>query len=160
MTVSTTQLPELSERDRVRFFAKVNQVENGCWEWTSAKQPTGYGLFFFKGAARLAHRISWTIAHGTIPDGLMIDHRCHNRGCVNPEHLWLATRKQNGENLAHARSDSRTGIRGVEQRKNGRWRAYIVHNGVNTHLGFFGTAEEASTVAAAKRSELFTHSQN
>lgn len=87
----------------------------------------------------------------------MVDHACMVRECVNPNHLRLATVKQNNENLPGARSSSRSGIRGVFQHANGRWYAYVIHDRRRIHLGGFDEALEAEAAAIAKRKELFTH---
>lgn len=86
-----------------RFLAKVDK-SGDCWEWTAAKEPAGYGMFSIaRCQSRRAHRISYELFVGPIPDGLVIDHLCRNKGCVNPEHLEPVT---GGEN-------SRRGLSGV-----------------------------------------------
>jgi len=78
-----------------RFWSKVKK-SNNCWEWISAKTEAGYGEFYYKGKPVYAHRLSYELLIGEIPDGLHIDHLCRNRGCVNPEHLEPV---KQGENL-------------------------------------------------------------
>lgn len=75
-----------------RFREKFQVVEHGCWEWTAAKVPAGYGTFWVAGKFWIASRWSWTHTYGPIPDGLYVDHflfpgRCIGPSCVNPEHL-------------------------------------------------------------------------
>lgn len=87
---------ELSERDRARFWSKVeNAGEGECWRWTDALTTHGYGQLWLSGRYISAHRIAWTIAYGPIPDGLLIDHLCRNRACVNAAHLDLVTQREN-----------------------------------------------------------------
>lgn len=70
----------------VRFWAKV--VEDGeCWIWTGAILKEGYGYFGDLGKCHLAHRWAYKHMVGGIPDGLVIDHLCRNRACVNPFHM-------------------------------------------------------------------------
>lgn len=69
-----------------RFMSKVD-VSGDCWEWRAAKDPSGYGAFKYQGAKVGAHRISYEMHRGPIPDGLWLDHLCRNRACVRPGHL-------------------------------------------------------------------------
>jgi hypothetical protein len=81
----------------VRFWSKVRKLD-GCWEWTGYRTKNGYGKIGLgersKGVGS-AHRVSWCIHYGQIPEGLIVMHRCDNPGCVNPEHLLLGTQYNN-----------------------------------------------------------------
>jgi hypothetical protein len=139
-----------------RFWPKVNKTA-GCWEWTSTLNPTGYGTFHLK-TTRPAHRVSWEMVNGPIPPGMSLDHICHNRKCVNPVHLRLATQNQNCENLVGAYSNSATGIRGVGWHKHkAAWVASVQHDGKPVHVGYFDDIAEAERAVTARRLELFTH---
>ena len=139
-----------------RFWAKVEKGP-GCWEWTASK-ITGHGRMVIDGATAYAHRISYELANGPIPDGLLIDHICHNKGCVNPDHLRLATQKQNGENRAGLPANNTSGVRGVHWRKDvGCWQAVVRSTPKVYHVGYFDDLAEAEAAAIAKRNELFTH---
>jgi hypothetical protein len=87
---------------RERFESKIIRTDDGCWEWSGAHfQATGYAVFCVKDERdgkwhpTVAHRVSYELYVGPIPDGLHVDHRCRNRGCVRPEHLEPVTQREN-----------------------------------------------------------------
>ena len=140
-----------------RFWEKVDKTGT-CWNWVAFKDSDGYGKIKIGGLPRRAHRVSYVAAYGDIPDGMTVDHICHNTSCVSPEHLRLATQKQNNENRAGAQINSTSKVRGVSwHRECKKWQARVQHNGRFYHVGLFDTIEEAGAAAAAKRNQLFTH---
>lgn len=66
-----------------------------CWRWRGAIKPNGYGVLNFRGKAANAHKLVYETLIGTVPDGLVIDHKCSNPACVNPEHLHVVTHSVN-----------------------------------------------------------------
>jgi hypothetical protein len=77
-----------------RFWEKVDK-SGECWLWTAGKESEGYGRFKLNGKGCKAHRISYELEVGPIPEGLQIDHLCRVRHCVNPEHLEAVTQREN-----------------------------------------------------------------
>lgn len=105
----------LKERKEDIFWRHAKKGK-GCWEWTSAKLPKGYGTFCLQvnGKSKIfyAHRTSYEIHHGPIPDGMHVLHRCDNPPCANPAHIYLGTQADNAKDmiergLHHSQSDEK-----------------------------------------------------
>lgn len=71
--------------------------ENGCWIWQGSKHRQGYGNLSYKRIPSLAHRVSWMVHRGEIPKDMKVCHSCDVTSCVNPEHLFIGTQKNNVE---------------------------------------------------------------
>ena len=84
--------PNLSIQER--FFMKVEKTDT-CWNWMAYRKKTGYGCFCMGVKNNLAHRVSWELHNGSIPEGLHVLHKCHNPRCVNPDHLYVGTHTDN-----------------------------------------------------------------
>jgi hypothetical protein len=111
---NTGTLP-LCASDAERFWAKVRRSgEAECWPWTASAWKSGYGQFGVQlpGSAgkRLnvgAHRVAWALSHGPVPDGAWVLHRCDNRLCCNPAHLFLG---DHAANMADASAKGRLSV--------------------------------------------------
>ncbi len=83
-----------------RFMAKVTVSPSGCWEWQGEIMNSGYGRFAFKGRTRtMAHRASYLLFVGPIPEGYFVLHRCDHPRCVRPEHLFTGTAVDNMQDM-------------------------------------------------------------
>lgn len=85
----------------IRFWQYVDQ-SGDCWVWTASVRADGYGEFRVDGRLVRPHRFAYEQMVGPIPDGLVIDHLCRNRRCVNPSHLEPVTPLVNNQRGAHA----------------------------------------------------------
>lgn len=84
-----------------RFIEKIDASQLwGCWLWTATKNEDGYGQFKLDGQMRRAHKVSYELFVGPIPEGLDVLHKCDNRGCVNPNHLEVGTHGDNMRQMA------------------------------------------------------------
>ncbi len=91
------------EKAKLRFQQKLEKKNNGCWNYTGVKTKTGYGVFSYCGISQYAHRASYQIFNniklkneGLISsETICVLHKCQNRSCVNPDHLYLGTQQDN-----------------------------------------------------------------
>lgn len=93
MNIAKT-VPILSQIQKERFWGKVFKSD-GCWDWKGAIGKNGYGVLKIQNQFYRAHRISYFLKHEKIDKNLHIDHLCHNRCCVNPDHLEEVTLREN-----------------------------------------------------------------
>jgi hypothetical protein len=109
-------LPKTLEQ---KFWSKV-LVQDGCWSWLGCKLPAGYGII---GGGRkstrnhYAHRVSYEIHMGAIPDGFVVMHTCDNPECTNPKHLLAGTSKQNSQDMVAKKRCKPPFLRGEDHGK-------------------------------------------
>lgn len=92
-----------------RFWSKVQKTD-GCWLWVGAKHGRyGHGKMLKRMGEPLreAHRVSWELHYGPIPDGMCVLHRCDNPPCVRPEHLFIGSRQDNSTDMVEKRRNQR-----------------------------------------------------
>ncbi len=152
--------PEYRATAEMRLWDNVDK-SGDCWMWTGGVASHGYGTIWIGstvGRKYLVHRLSWVIANNGIPSGMLLDHTCHVRRCVNPEHLRVVTYKQNMENIGNLRSDNTSGVRGVSwSARRNRWMTCVQHDGRTYGAGSFLTKEEADQACRDLRNRLYTH---
>lgn len=93
----------------VWFWSKVNKT-GGCWLWTGPMTEKGYGRFYHNYQASRAHRVAYELCVGPVPAGVEICHRCDNPACVNPDHLFVGSHKDNMADMS--RKDRGARLRG------------------------------------------------
>lgn len=91
------------------YFTKRVRKTSGCWVWKAGKNKFGYGRARFRGKRHGAHRIAWLLYKGEIPRDMWVLHKCDNTSCVNPDHLFLGTPKDNTHDMMKKGRDAFTG---------------------------------------------------
>ena len=98
----------MTDQERIdKYSQPITEV--GCWIWTGAVTSVGYGLCqsVKRKKTASAHRVAYEAFIGEIPNGMIVAHACDNRLCVNPNHLWLATHKENSQDMVNKKRSAR-----------------------------------------------------
>ena len=150
-----------------RFWEKVNRngplpepetgLKTPCYIWLGAMNAGGYGLFTAYGKHYKAHRFAYTFFVRQPDPGKFIDHICHRRHCVRPDHLREATRSENTQNVG-VYANNKVGVRGVYwEPESGKFRVIVRYGGKNYQGGRHDSLPNAELAAINLRNRLFTH---
>lgn len=91
----------------IKFWKKVSKIDNGCWVWLGSKDKNGYGVVRRNNKTYFAHRYSFYLENNYFPSKLYVLHKCDNTACVNPNHLFLGTQKDNMDDMKSKGRDNR-----------------------------------------------------
>lgn len=101
------------------FWSKVDRSNgpDSCWRWQAYKSPLGYGRLTVSKQTFSAHRFSYELTYGPVPDTMCVCHRCDIRDCCNPDHLFLGTQRENVIDMfSKGRSHNRKGEKGANHK--------------------------------------------
>ena len=144
-----------SSPDEALSRMSAEDPRTGCIVWAGPKTLHGYGRISFRGETIYAHRHSWERVNGPIPDGMHIDHACHNKSCINPEHLRLATRVQNMRNLPGPRTGRVHDLPRNVSLRGSRYSVRLGMGGGKINGGTYATVAEAAEAAARLRDKYY-----
>lgn len=90
-----------SDRMKEKIFSKTRKVRYGCWIWEGSRSPSGYGVIFNGLKSAPAHRVSYEIFKGEIPEDKFVLHSCDNPPCIKPAHLRIGTHEDNAKDMSY-----------------------------------------------------------
>ena len=131
-----------------RLLDKRDITESGCWEFTGYIMPNGYGQTSVGKLVLLAHRASYMVFIGKIPEGMHICHKCDNRKCFNPDHLFAGTRDENMADMV--RKGRQRSLSGVDS-PNAKLTAEQVQEIRDRYIPYVTTTELAKEFGISKQ---------
>lgn len=142
-----------------KFHDKYQPVtETGCWLWMLGTNGDGYGSWRWRGRSIGAHRLSWMLHFGPIPEGMQVCHKCDTPACVNPSHLFLGTPVDNAlDRQAKGRGPDTRGERHpLAKLSADDVRSIRIASGTQAAIGLeYGVCQ--SVVSSIKRGERWSH---
>lgn len=142
---------------KARLIASVNKSAEGCHVWQGFSK-NGYGVTSLNGRLEQAHRASWKVFIGDIPLGMQVNHKCHNRLCINPEHLYVGTQVENMADMDRAgRRNAAIGERNGNAKLNPEL-VLAIRNDTRVHSDIAAEYGVSRTlVSAVKRKVIWGH---
>lgn len=141
----------------------IPEPNSGCWLWTAAHNPNGYGFMWSGSKREYSHRLSYTLFKGPIPSGLNVLHKCDQPACVNPDHLSVGTQSENLRDMVRKGRNTKVALKGSKNPKAKLTDADIAHiRGANKRPGYlyelaaiYGVSR--STICAIRNRRGWTH---
>lgn len=141
----------------------ITDPETGCWNWKAGKDTHGYGQMNANGRKRLAHRISFEVHRGLIPEGKCVCHRCDNPACINPDHLFIGTQAENVADMIAKRRDRKASQKGEAHGQAKLTEADVIAIRSNAHSSQSDLAARygvsPSQIGNIRRGKRWTHVQ-